>query len=732
MKEIDNLNGLRTIEPLEADQLLENEVFANQKFAIKGKAIKKVVTCKKFTLNQTKDTILNNVNINVSKGKIYGLLGPSGCGKTTLLKSLIGLTDISEGSVFVDKELRSKYNESHINLNKLGFMPQESSLYCELKINEIFFYFGKLYRLANEEINSKKSFLIDLLNLPIKNQLIGSLSGGQLRRTSFAVALLNNPEILMLDEPTVGVDPILRKKIWDHLIELSEKKMTTIIITTHYIEEAKKAHCLGFMRSGQIIEENSPIFLMRKYQQTNLEDVFYNISLESISNFNHSNNNDNFKSLKYESSNSSEEYNLLSNDHNTVSSQNVFEKVKNSIVNKFEFSIDRLRANLYKDTLKCKRNKQLLLVQFFIPIIQIVFFYLCIGQKPHHLPIGIINNDQSYHVYGLLEYNMGRDLVNAISEPTILKKNFTNYNHAYGELEKGNIWGLLTIDANFTSEMASVMVHKELPDKFTSHLKIYLDNTNVQILYTIKEELFNAVKYVMLKYNSDYKDYELSELPLVFMDPVYGTESPTFTNFMAPGIALSVIFFLSVASTASNYVFERQLGLIERSYLAGVKTIELLLSQLMIYTIIMLIQIVIVMCLLLFVLKLPFAGNLPLLVLLLSSQGFCGLCYGLCLAAMFNDQETVLQVTLASFYPILLMSGMIWPIEAQPLWLADYLSQFLPLTYATEAFRYILEKGWSIDNYFVIRGFVSTYIWTAIFSAMFLCLFSWKTNKIRK
>ncbi len=175
--------------------------------------------------------------------------------------------------------------------------------------------------------------------------------------------------------------------------------------------------------------------------------------------------------------------------------------------------------------------------------------------------------------------------------------------------------------------------------------------------------------------------------------PVYGKDDPSFTNFMAPGIALSVIFFLSVASTASNYVLERQLGLIERSYLAGVKTIELLLSQLIIYTIIMLIQIVIVMCLLFFFLKLPMVGNLFLLVSLLSSQGFCGLCYGLCLAALFYDQETVLQVTLASFYPILLMSGIIWPLQAQPDWLANNLSRFLPLTYATEAFRYILEKG---------------------------------------
>lgn len=359
---------------LENSALMSSDSTGKRELALSGTNLSKFIKRKKYgIIAKNRCTILNKVNINVEKGKIYGLLGPSGCGKTTLLKSLIGLTDIDSGTVFVDQEIRSRYNDKHIDLSKLGFMPQECSLYPELRISETFLYFGKLYGLAIKEINSKKDFLIQLLNLPSSNQLVDSLSGGQLRRVSFAISLLNDPKILMLDEPTVGVDPILRKKIWDYLIELSEKQMTTIIITTHYIEEAKRSNCLGFMRDGVIIEENSPEYLMNKYNQNMLEDVFYDISINSGPE----------RSTRcIENTEDKVDFNLGTEIRASCTDQKskcvakICSKLKSSLAKKFDFSLDRLGANLYKDTFKCKRNLKLLLVQFLIPIVQITFFYL--------------------------------------------------------------------------------------------------------------------------------------------------------------------------------------------------------------------------------------------------------------------------------------------------------------------------------------------------------------------
>lgn len=394
-----------------------------------------------------------------------------------------------------------------------------------------------------------------------------------------------------------------------------------------------------------------------------------------------------------------------------------------SFFNQFSVSSNRLTANIYKDLLKCIRNKKLLIIQFLVPIIQITFFCLCIGQTPQDLPIGIFNEDLncSYEIF------LGEKIIQNLNNQTFIKKKYSSFKDGYDDLKNGVIWSLLHIDRGFSEEVIDLYAPEEgnkLTHSFKSLFHIYSDNTNDQISLTIKNELSRAMWVVVNKYASLKTSKNEISLPIKFEKPVYGEEKPVFTFFMAPGIALSVIFFMSVASTASNFVFERKSGLTERSFLSGVRTIELLFSQLIVYSILMLVQVMIIICLLFVFLKLPLKGSLILLVFLITSQGFSGLCYGLCLASILHNEETVIQVTLSSFYPILLVSGIIWPIESQPGWLKDYFSRFSPLTYATDAFRAILEKEWNLTNFVVIRGFLTTYIYTFLFAFCFLVMFS--------
>ncbi|XP_039285534.1 ABC transporter G family member 23-like [Nilaparvata lugens] len=143
--------------------------------------------------------ILRGLNMTIPTGTIYGLLGPSGCGKTTLLSCIIGRRKLDSGTLFVD--VKSKVD--------MGYMPQEVSLYEEFQIHEVFRYFGLLTNQTEDYIKHREKELAELLDLPPTNRLVCNLSGGQQRRVSMAVALFHNPKFLILDEPTVGLDPLL-------------------------------------------------------------------------------------------------------------------------------------------------------------------------------------------------------------------------------------------------------------------------------------------------------------------------------------------------------------------------------------------------------------------------------------------------------------------------------------------------------------------------------------------
>ncbi|CAG2175278.1 unnamed protein product, partial [Oppiella nova] len=207
---------------------------------------------------------------------IYGLLGSSGCGKTTLLRCALGRLRPKSGSISLFGHIPGTAL-SRVPGPGVGYMPQELALYDDFSIEETLVYFGRLFGIKSRVIDSRIEFMVDLLQLPNRRKLIVELSGGQKRRVSLATALLHNPPLLILDEPTVGVDLILRETIWKHLENLCKTGLT-VILTTHYIEEARNAAKVGFMRSGRILAEDSPHHLLRRHQLMTLEEVFLKLS----------------------------------------------------------------------------------------------------------------------------------------------------------------------------------------------------------------------------------------------------------------------------------------------------------------------------------------------------------------------------------------------------------------------------------------------------------------------
>ena len=213
---------------------------------------------------------VDDLDLHVEKGEIYGLLGPNGAGKTTAIKVLGGLLKKTSGTAQVlDIEVPNKLVSANI-----GYMPQETAMYLGLTVHQNIEFFGKLFGLDKDQITKRESELLKFIDLEDwKNELVQNLSGGMKHRVSLACALIHEPDVLFLDEPTVGVDPKLRLSFWKFFSKMKESG-TTVIITTHYMDEARRCDRVGFMRQGKLIAEGVPADLMKETGTESLEDAF--------------------------------------------------------------------------------------------------------------------------------------------------------------------------------------------------------------------------------------------------------------------------------------------------------------------------------------------------------------------------------------------------------------------------------------------------------------------------
>ncbi len=221
-----------------------------------------------------KKEVLKGVSFSIESGEICGLMGMSGCGKTTLFNILMGLVNKDEGDIF----FRGEKIEN--NFNKIrcewGFATQASMIFEELSIRENCNYFGSLYGLRRKKIKEKLDELLKLFKLSeFENELIRNLSGGMKKRANLLVSLIHSPSLLILDEPTVGLDPVLRSILWSYIKNIN-KTGTTILVSSHLAEEIEQ-NCSNIliMKNGKIAADAKPKEYFEKYNKfKDLEGIF--------------------------------------------------------------------------------------------------------------------------------------------------------------------------------------------------------------------------------------------------------------------------------------------------------------------------------------------------------------------------------------------------------------------------------------------------------------------------
>jgi ABC-2 type transport system ATP-binding protein len=213
---------------------------------------------------------VENLTTNILAGETFGLIGPNGSGKTTLIRMLVGLIRPTSGTIHIMNE--------HIPSNKvaahMGYMTQLSALYLDLTAMENMQFFCNVYNLRGKDQKQHIKEMLERVELADRaNDVVGNFSGGMRQRLSLACALVHHPSLALLDEPTVGVDPELRRAFWDYFAQLN-KEGVTIIVSTHQLDEAARCTRLGLMRGGVLMAQDSPQELLRQSGRDNMEDAF--------------------------------------------------------------------------------------------------------------------------------------------------------------------------------------------------------------------------------------------------------------------------------------------------------------------------------------------------------------------------------------------------------------------------------------------------------------------------
>lgn len=235
-----------------------------------------MISSRKLTRKFGDFTAVDHISFEIQKGEVFGFLGANGAGKTTAMRMLTGLLRPTEGEAKVAGY--DVYTEAEEIKRRIGYMSQKFSLYEDLTVKENIRLYGGIYGLSDKLIREKTAKMLQMLEMQdLKNKKIGALPLGWKQKLAFSVALIHDPGIVFLDEPTGGVDPITRRQFWEQIYKVAEEG-TTVFVTTHYMDEAEYCDRVSIMVDGRIDAMGTPGELKEEFEADNIEDVFVKLA----------------------------------------------------------------------------------------------------------------------------------------------------------------------------------------------------------------------------------------------------------------------------------------------------------------------------------------------------------------------------------------------------------------------------------------------------------------------
>ncbi|ODM98339.1 ABC transporter G family member 23 [Orchesella cincta] len=547
-----------------------------------GTAVQVENAWKHYKVNGKREAVLQGLHMTVPCGALYCLVGSSGCGKTSLLSCIVGIRKLDKGSSLVFGE-QPGTNNVGIPGKNVGFMPQDITLYGEFSILETFRYFGTLNGMVKKQVDEKSNFLQELLELP--------------------------------HEPTVGVDALVCHKIWTYLRSLSSSEGTTIIISTHYLNEARKADLIGIIRGGIMIAETSPTQLINSDVTGSLQNAVLALCKKGT---------------------------LLGNSGGNIDAQAVNRANKTRVTPRkstvpkkqlIKESTARVAAIVRKNATVLFRNLLLLSFVIWIPALEILVVCIAYGYDPTSISVGVVNQELNASRCPEIIPVQGECDVDLLSCSFLSHIPFEKLELIPFELEQdaksaihsGLVWGYVLFSPNFSSSMYERVITGVDADQSvlnSSTIIVKLDDTNKPISASINVALHDALEdFTSTLLSNCGFDSRQGHSPLQYGVPVFGNDDTDLREYSAPSMAVAVMFFWPIVFVGTRFMEERISGMLERSVVAGVRNWEIFLAYLITEFFILLPQTVFALAVTLLVPAIKIVGSIYLafgLLLLIS------------------------------------------------------------------------------------------------------------------
>lgn len=671
--------------------------------------------------------VLVGVDLTVPTGRIYGLLGPSGCGKTSLLRCILGRLKVDRGTILVfGHEPGTK--DSGIPGPQIGYMPQEMALYLLLTIDEILRYYGAINGLSTTDVRERTRHLMTMLRLPSGNRVLHNLSGGQVRRVAFAAALLHRPRLLILDEPTVGVDPVTKQAMWNHLLGLAERHGVSVILTTHYIEEARQADMVGMIHCGKMVAEDSTAALLHKYNESTLEDVFLKLCCRH------------YAETKSKMADDAEPQTgadvVIVSKRTDVENNCVDDSVEGSYrdddrkcnrsatgVRRFlrdvrkDWCVDRTRlvAVLLRIILNMYRFPGGVLLVLLLPMTQVVMFTQMVGTPIRNIGIGVVNEDTG---------EFGAKFLAQLDPGIVVQKSAANISEGEWQTKEGSTYGYIHIKPNFSSVVHDRYTDWSLAKKKdidTSTISVYLDNTNFLIMAHAEFHLTESYQQFIVHLLDDANlNPALVQYPLNVSRNALHTIMKPGSVYMMSGEMVVASYFAAVPITVLGIFMERYHGHMEINRVMGVTSAEMIFALILVQLVVLIVQNLGIMLAALSALH-SCKGSLYLIYAMTYVVGLNGTVMGICASLLTDQIISVVGVVSGYLFLSPSFAGMFWPLESYPLGV-QYVFWALPLAWPVRAIDLIIHRGWGFWHLEVLYGFGMSFLWLGIHILLSLVL----------